>query len=132
MTEAAFRTIALSMPHAVEGSHMDHADFRVKGKIFATLPQEGVEEATGGTVKGWSGVGVLKLTLDQQDEFMDAWPGRFEPVKGAWGMRGYTRVALRSVTAAVLRKAMEAAWKNTAPKSMHGEIGKTATGRRAK
>ena len=37
VTADAFRRLALSLPEAVEGSHMGHADFRVCGKIFATL-----------------------------------------------------------------------------------------------
>ncbi len=37
MTVADFRKIALSMPEAIESEHMAHPDFRVGGKIFATL-----------------------------------------------------------------------------------------------
>ncbi|MBX3379494.1 MAG: MmcQ/YjbR family DNA-binding protein [Phycisphaeraceae bacterium] len=94
---------------------MGHTDFRVKGKIFATLPFEGDEDAKG-NVPG--GVAVLKLTLDQQDEFIQAWPKCFEPVPGGWGERGYTRALLRAVPAKVLRSVVNAAWANTAPKRL--------------
>lgn len=73
-----FRAIALSLPEASEGAHMDHPNFRVGGKIFATL---GPEEE-------W---GMVKLLPDQQAAYMRAEPGVFEPAKGAWGRR-----ALRS------------------------------------
>lgn len=115
MTEASFRKLALALPESTEASHMGHADFRVKGKIFATLPFEGEIDAKE-NVPG--GVGVLKLTPDQQDEFIHSWPTCFEPVKGAWGHRGYTRVLLRRVTARILTRALETAWMNTAPKSV--------------
>jgi len=115
MTEASFRKLALTLPETAEASHMGHADFRVKGKIFATLPFEGDAEAKD-NVPG--GVGVLKLTPDQQDEFIEAWPKCFEPVPGAWGLRGYTRVLLRATSAVILRRALDAAWANIAPKSV--------------
>ena len=37
MTADEFRRLALNLPEVVEGSHMGHADFRVGGKVFATL-----------------------------------------------------------------------------------------------
>lgn len=86
---------------------MGRTDFRVKGKIFATLPFVGDEEPTD-NVPG--GVGVLKFTSKSQDEFIKAWPKCFEPVRGAWGQRGFTRIFLRSTTEAVARKALTAAF----------------------
>jgi hypothetical protein len=115
MTEASFRKLALALPETSEASHMGHADFRVKGKIFATLPFEGDDDAKD-NVPG--GVGVLKLTPDQQDEFIDSWPKCFEPVPGGWGLRGYTRVLLRATSASALRRALQVAWANSAPKSL--------------
>jgi len=113
MTEAAFRKLALSFPDATESSHLGHADFRVKGKIFATLPFEDDDEAKGNLP---GGVGVLKLTPDQQDEFIEAWPKCFEPVPGGWGQRGYTRVLLRATSTPVMRKALKVAWMNLTQK----------------
>jgi hypothetical protein len=106
MTSADFRQIALSMPEAVEAAHMDHPDFRVRNKIFATL---------GYPSKEW---GVLKLTPNQQKLVVCEYPDAFMPVKGAWGARGATSVRLRAAKTAVVRKALAAAWCNTAPKTL--------------
>ena len=102
MTAAAFRRLALSLPQAVEKSHMKHPDFRVRGKIFATL---GPDEA-------W---GMVKLTPDQQQEFIRQQPKVFEPFNGAWGARGCTKVRLEAATTDAVRPALVAAWRNTAP-----------------
>ncbi len=106
MTAAAFRRLALSMPEATEVGHMGHPDFRVGGKIFATL---GYPDAA------W---GVLKLTPEQQEAFLDAAPGVFVPVKGGWGRRGATNVRLRAARTKSLRVALAAAWRNVAPKRL--------------
>lgn len=103
MTAKDFRRIALSFPEAIEGAHMDHPDFRVAGKIFATL---------GYPDKSW---GMVKLPPDVQAKFYEANPEVFIPVKGAWGRRGATSVRLKSVRKADLRRALLAAWQRTAP-----------------
>ncbi len=84
MTASDFRRIALSFPEATESAHMDHPDFRVGGKIFATLDYPG---------KGW---GMVKLPPKQQVFFIEAEPKVFAPAKGAWGLRGATIVHLRA------------------------------------
>jgi hypothetical protein len=104
MTVSEFRRLALSLPEAVESWHMDHPDFRVAGKVFATL---------GYPDKGW---GMVKLFPDQQESFIKAEPKAFVPAKGSWGRRGSTCVLLKSAKKASLRKAMVAAWLNAAPK----------------
>jgi hypothetical protein len=106
MTANEFRRMALSFPEAVESAHQDHPDFRVGGKVFATL---------GYFDKNW---GMVKLWPDQQAEFADAQPKVFVPAKGAWGRKGATCVLLKSVKKAALRKALEAAWLNAAPKKL--------------
>lgn len=115
MTVAQFRRIALSMPQAAEGAHMGHPDFRVKGKIFATIfCRDDLD---------W---GMVKLKPEQQREFVEAKPGVFQPVKGGWGRQGCTQVSLRSVdkkTLPTLQSAMFAAWCNTAPKRLVEELG---------
>ena len=85
---------------------MGHPDFRVCGKIFATL---GAPDAA------W---GMVKLTPDQQEGFVDLAPKVFAPVKGGWGLRGATNVRLAAATPATLRPALETAWRNVAPKSL--------------
>lgn len=105
MTADEFRSLALSLPEAVEAAHMGHPDFRVRGKIFATL----------GPDADW---GMVKLTPAQQAAFVRTEPAVFAPIKGAWGKRGCTRVALASADDASVRQALIAAWRNTAPKRL--------------
>jgi len=106
MTPADFRRIALSFPETVESAHMDHPDFRVGGKIFATL---------GYPDKQW---GMVKLPPDLQAKFYEAQPEVFVPVNGVWGKGGATRVRLKPVEKADLERAMRAAWQRTAPKRL--------------
>jgi hypothetical protein len=106
VTANDFRRVALALPETAEQAHMDHPDFRVGGKIFATL---------GYPEQGW---GMVKLTPEQQHYFSKADPDTFVPVKGAWGRRGATSVHLKSVEKEALRKAISAAWRNTAPKQL--------------
>ena len=112
MTEDSFRQLALSMPQAQEASHMGHPDFRVKSKIFATL-FAGADDADDG---------MVKLTPEQQEEFIAKNPEAFSPIKGAWGDRGYTQVRLASANKAAVKRAILAAWTNTAPKSLVSKL----------
>jgi hypothetical protein len=106
MTASGFRKMALSLPETTEESHMHHPDFRVSGKVFATL---------GYPDKSW---GMVKLTQEQQAAFVTAEPEVFVPASGAWGRRGATSVFLRGVKRESMRKALESAWANTAPKRL--------------
>jgi len=103
MTPDDFRKIALSLPEAVEKAHMNHPDFRVRKKIFATLRYPDA---------GW---GMVKLNPDQQREFIQADPDSFVPVTGAWGLRGCTNVRLRRAKKMLVESALSAAWSNIAP-----------------
>ena len=100
MNAKEFRTAALKMPGAIESAHMDHPDFRVNGKIFASL---------GYPDDDW---GMVKLTPAQQKEFMKEAPKMFSPCAGAWGKAGSTRVHLASVKKRILTKALRAASHN--------------------
>jgi hypothetical protein len=106
MTAADFRELALSLPEAEERAHMDHPDFRVGGKIFATL---GYPDKS---------CGMVKLSPEEQHYFSKAEPDVFVPVKGAWGRRGATSVHLKTAQRETLSKAIQAAWRNTAPKRL--------------
>jgi hypothetical protein len=108
MTAEEFRNLALELPEARESAHMNHPDFRVRGKIFATL----------GPGERW---GMVKLTPEQQRRFMAGDPNVFVPVKGAWGRQGCTTVQLESATDASVRPAMIAAWRSAAPKRLAEE-----------
>ena len=102
VTIAGFRKIALSLPGAAEQAHMGHPDFRVGGKIFATL---GYPDAD------W---GMVKLTPEQQAAFVDAEPRVFRPLSGGWGRHGATGVSLRAARVRTLRPALATAWRNLA------------------
>ena len=106
MTADGFRKLALALPESEESAHMGHPDFRVRGKIFATL---GAPDAS---------FGMVKLTPEQQEGFVEKWPKVFVPVKGGWGLRGATNVRLAAATAAALRPALEVAWRNVAPRAL--------------
>ena len=104
MTGAGFRRLALSMPEAVEGKHFHVPDFRVGGKIFATLAYEK------------EGFGVLMLTPEQQAGMVEDAPEIFSPVHGGWGRSGATRVSLAKVTKDILEGALRTAWNNKVKK----------------
>lgn len=103
MTPETFRRLALGMPEATEVGHMGHPDFRVGGKIFATLSYPDAQ---------WA---MVKLTPDQQEAFVAAEPAVFMPVKGGWGRKGATNVLLRPARVGSVRVAIAAAWGNVAP-----------------
>jgi len=106
MTANDFRKMALALPETEERSHMNHPDFRVAGKIFATLAYPDKTCA------------MVKLTPEQQHYFSKDEPEVFVPINGAWGRRGATRVNLKAARKDSVRKAIEAAWRNTAPKPL--------------
>ena len=105
MTSDEFRKMALEIPTAVERSHMNHPDFRVAGKIFASLGAPG---------ENW---GMVKLTPEQQRTFVEKAPEIFRPCSGAWGRQGATNVYLAAAKAAIVRATLDAAAKNVANRS---------------
>lgn len=105
MTANEFRRLALSLPESIEASHMGHPDFRVGGKIFATLAYPGTAFAT------------LMLTPEQQELFVRAEAKTFRPVAGGWGRKGATQVVLRAAKKSAVREALQIAWSNRAPRS---------------
>jgi hypothetical protein len=100
MGPEAFRKLALSVPGAEEHEHMDHPDFRADGQIFATL---------GYPDEKWA---MVKLTPEQQAEFVQKEPEVFAPVKGRWGLKGATHVRLGVAESKSVRKALEMAREN--------------------
>ena len=103
MTSREFRYLALSLPEVTEQSHFSHPDFRVRGRIFASLNYPR---------KGW---GMVKLNPKEQRQFVADDPKTFVPAPGKWGVRGATTVHLPHLTKAAARKALASAWRNTAP-----------------
>jgi hypothetical protein len=100
MNTTTFRRMALALEDAVEGAHMDHPDFRVKNRVFASLHSK-------------DRFGMVKLTPAQQKEFVEGHPGAFEPESGAWGRSGYTRVILNAADEEAVGEALTLAWQNT-------------------
>jgi hypothetical protein len=98
MNPESFRALALELPGVAEASHQGHADFRVRGKIFATLgyPDDGH--------------GMVKLSRDEQAKRVRQFPGVFAPAKGAWGEQGSTLVELAAATEAAVKSAIRSAW----------------------
>lgn len=106
MTPEQFRKLALKLPEALEKEHMDHPDFRVRGKIFATLgyPDESFA--------------MVKLSLADQDKFSSVASTVFTPVPGGWGRKGATHVHLKAAKKEIVSEALLAAWRNTAPREL--------------
>lgn len=99
MNAADFRRIALSLEGAEEGSHMGAPDFRVGGRIFATLASQS------------EGYGNLMLTPEVQADFVAEAPEVFFPIHGGWGRMGMTHIRLARTSEDVLTGALRAAWK---------------------
>jgi hypothetical protein len=99
MTAADFKRIALSLEGAEEGSHMGATDFRVGGRIFATLASQA------------EGYGNLVLTPEEQAVFVEELPEVFVPIAGGWGRMGLTHIVLAKASEDLLRGALQTAWR---------------------
>ena len=116
MTADKFRAMALRIPGAVEQAHMNHPDFRIEGKVFASLGSPG---------DGW---GMVKLTPEEQGDFTEQAPAMFTPCNGAWGRQGCTYVRLASADRRLLKTALAAAARNVAAKANKKRQPMDATG----
>lgn len=105
MSLEEFAEMALSFPETIQASHFNTTDFRVNGKIFATLRPEKLR-------------GVLLLTREDQSLLCETSRDMFEPVPGRWGEKGSTYVVLDSADPDAVRNAIAIAWKRAAPKSV--------------
>jgi hypothetical protein len=119
MTEDEFREIALSMHGAVERAHMGHPDFRAGGRIFCTLLADDRH-------------GTVKLTPEEQREFMRMHPKVFSPASGAWGRQGWTTVRLDAADEATIRGAVIVAWQDVVEKRAGRRTSKPAAKRGAR
>ena len=113
-TVADFRRLALSLPGVEESSHMGSPDFRVNGRIFATLASQK------------QGYGNLKLTPEQQQEFVREAPEIFVPIHGGWGRMGMTHIVLAKADKNILAGALRAAWQLRVQKNAKPTAKKTA------
>ena len=115
MTADDFRRIALSLEGAEEGSHMGSPDFRVGGRIFATLAAQNL------------GYGNLMLTPEVQADFVSELPKVFIPIAGGWGRMGATHVRLAAANEDLLAGALRTAWKVRVEKNQ--KTGKKSKGK---
>jgi hypothetical protein len=122
MTPAGFRKLALALPGAEEGAHMSHPDFRIGGRIFATLGYPRADLA------------AVALTAEDQAAFVAMKPEAFVPVKGKWGEQGATNIILRYASVAATREALAAAYETRVKKTTAGRRARTTprSARRAK
>jgi hypothetical protein len=125
MTPSEFRKLALSFPGSEEREHMHHPDFRVAGKIFATMGYPDKSRA------------MVKVTPVEQEMLIQQEPEVFSPVTGKWGLQGCTSVNLKAAKKESLRKALAAAWELRAPEAARksvriaGKKNRKATNKRA-
>src|SRR5687768_14163543 len=105
MTVDQFRNMALSLPDSVESAHMEHPDFRVGGRIFASLGYPDERH------------GVLMLSPAEQTRLCEADPAAFTPVKGAWGRNGSTQVNLKAAKKTSVRAALMVAYEERVRKN---------------
>jgi hypothetical protein len=106
VTAAEFRRLALSLPETEEKSHMNHPDFRVRGKVFATLHYPD------------KNFGMVKLSPETQAMFLAEDPAAFSPSSGAWGVQGATNVRLAAIHPVTLEEALLQAWRKASPKTL--------------
>jgi hypothetical protein len=118
MTPDDFRRIALSLEGAEESAHMGAPDFRVGGRIFATLASES------------HGYGNLMLTPEQQAAFIAEAPELFLPVHGGWGRMGSTHIRLAEASEDALAGALHTAWKLRVEKNQKPEKKASGTKKR--
>jgi len=103
MNPSEFRNTALSLPGVIESAHMGHPDFRVGGKIFATLGAPDENYA------------MVKLPPQQQSSLLESCPDVFIACKGAWGRSGCTLVRLPAAKKkSIVKAAIEIAFENIA------------------
>lgn len=115
-----FRRIALSLKGAEESLHMGQPDFRVGGRIFATL------------ASAHQGYGNLMLTREQQQSFVEELPEMFLPIAGGWGRMGMTHIRLAAASEDVLSGALHTAWKLRVEKNAKSGPKKSAPAKRAR
>src|SRR5437867_1826846 len=109
MTADEFRRLALKFAGAIESAHMNHPDFRIGGKIFATI----------GPDETW---GMVKLTPEQKQAFIREHPDVFSPCSGIWGQRGATQIHFAAAGKSLAQAALQMAWNNVIAKAKKQKI----------
>ncbi|HEX2810210.1 MAG TPA: MmcQ/YjbR family DNA-binding protein [Kineosporiaceae bacterium] len=102
------RELVSHLPEVTESSHHEVTDFRVRGRIFATMPSIGVL--------------ALRLAPEQQAELIATDPESFTPAAGSWGRQGWTRVQTARLTLAELGELLADAWARRAPLTLARQL----------
>lgn len=113
MNLADARNFALALPETIEKSHFGKPDFRLRNRIFMTCPA--MDHV------------VLKMTPEQQEMLTGAEPEIFQPVPGAWGRQGWTRLLLARADEEALKSAILMAWRNVAPPLLRKRVNPSGT-----
>ena len=113
LTQREVRRLALGLPEAEEKPHFERASFRVRGKIFATLPLRGDSV-------------VLMLTPQVRESVRQSYPGALLPLPDAWARRGSTELRLEGIPDGLLADLLLSAWRKVAPKSLLKDQGRSA------
>jgi len=108
MTQDDIRALALSLPLVEEHPHFDRASFRVKGKIFATLPPSGEQV-------------VLKLLPEIKESLKQSDPEAVIPLPGGWDRGGWTLLDIERMDDEKLADLIRLAWRQVAPKTLLGD-----------
>jgi hypothetical protein len=116
VTANDFRHIALGLRDVIERAHMEHPDFRVNGRIFASLNHD-------------ESRGMVVLTPEQQEQYIRDNPAAFQPESGAWGRAGCTRVLFDAVDEETLGQALTLSWQNSIAKGPTRSKAKAPAGR---
>ena len=112
MTVDEFRTLALSLPLAIEKPHFERASFRVdapRGKTIATLLET---DATANVF----------LTPEEQEMLISAEPSAFSKVPNKWGDKGATTLDLTKCDETTALSALKMSWRHAAPPKLHNAL----------
>ena len=110
MTRDDFRAIALSLPGTTETDDDGTAHFRLRGRPFARLPARNT---------GWADVLLAKRDAELCGS---GDPEIFAPLPSTWLRTGYTQINLRKAGEHTLRSALEAAWREAAPRRLRARL----------
>jgi hypothetical protein len=98
------RRLALALPEATEEPHFDMSSFRVRGKIFATVPPDQAH---------------LHVFVDEPEiaAAVAEDPSAFEPLRWGRQLRGL-RINLAASPAERLQELIEESWRRKAPRRL--------------
>jgi hypothetical protein len=104
----AVRALAMSLPGVTEEPHHNFGSFRVRGKIFITMPPDGEH------------IHVF-VPEQEREQALAMYPNFTE--KLLWGSKVLgIRVSLPQATPSVVKSLVLHAWRSKAPRALQGEL----------